>query len=169
MTIPRDDREWLASLIAVQEGRFPLPLLDDDGIRDLLGSRPRIALVGATDRPGRPAHDTMVALLRAGYDVVPVNPGADEVLGLRCYPAVVDAVRATGPVAIVDVFRRPEACAEHARDAVAAGARCLWLQLGIANAEAARIAHEAGLAVVMDRCTLIEHHRLVAGRATWAR
>lgn len=169
MIIPREDREWLATLIAVQEGHFPLPLLGDDGIRDLLLTRPRIALVGATDRPGRPARETMAALLRAGYDVVPVNPGAEEVLELRCYPTVVDAVAATGPVAIVDVFRRPELCAEHARDAVAAGARCLWLQLGIANAEAARIAHEAGLSVVMDRCTLIEHHRLVAGRAAWAR
>lgn len=169
MTIPREDREWLAALIAVQEGRFPLPLLDDDGIRDLLLAQPRIALVGATDRPGRPAHDTMAALLRVGYDVVPVNPGAEEVLGLRCYPTVVDAVAATGPVAIVDVFRRPELCVEHARDAVAAGARCLWLQLGIANAEAARIAHDGGLSVVMDRCTLIEHHRLVGGRAAWAR
>lgn len=168
MTIPREDRAWLAALIAVQEGRFPLPLLDDAGIRDLLGARPRIALVGATDRPGRPARDTMAALLRAGYDVVPVNPGATEVLGLPCYPTVAEAVRATGPIALVDVFRRPEACAEHARDAVAAGARCLWLQLGIASEEAARIAHEAGLSVVMDRCTLIEHRRLVAGRVAWA-
>ena len=70
-------------------------------------------------------------------------------------------MRETGPVDIVDVFRRPEACAAHAREAVEVGARCLWLQLGIANAEAGRIAHEAGLAVVMDRCTAIEHRRLV--------
>jgi predicted CoA-binding protein len=165
MTGTHGDREWIATLIAVQEGRFPLPLLDDDGIRDLLAARPRIALVGASGNPGRPAHGTMAGLLRAGYDVVPVTPAAETVLGRRCYRTVVDAVRETGPVGIVDVFRRPDRCAEHALDAVAAGARCLWLQLGIANEEAARIAHEAGLAVVMDRCTLIEHHRIHGGGA----
>ena len=73
-----------------------------------------------------------------------------------------DAVAATGPVDIVDVFRRADLCVEHAREAVAVGARCLWLQLGIANEEAGRIAHEAGLAVVMDRCTIVEHRRLAA-------
>jgi uncharacterized protein len=159
------ERAWIAALIAVQEGRFPLPLLDDDEVRRLLASGPRIALVGASVNPGRPSHGTMRGLLAAGYDVVPVNPAADTVLGLRCYPTVVDAVRETGPVTIVDVFRRPDQCAEHARDAVAAGARCLWLQLGIASEEAARIAVEAGLSVVMDRCTLVEHHRLLGGRA----
>ena len=61
------------------------------------------------------------------------------------------------------MFRRPDQCAEHAREAVAVGARCLWLQLGIANEEAARIAHDGGLSVVMDRCTIVEHRRLVAG------
>ena len=155
------DRDWIATLIAVQEGRFPLPLLDDAGIRALLLSGPRIAVVGASTNPGRPVYGVMQGLLRAGYDLVPVNPASDEVLGLRCYPSVVDAVRATGPIGIVDVFRRPDMCVEPARDAVAAGARCLWLQQGIANAEAARIAHEAGLAVVMDRCLIVEHRRLV--------
>jgi uncharacterized protein len=163
MTSSRSDHEWIATLLAVQDGRFPLPLLDDAGIRELLASRPRIALVGASDRPGRPSNGTMAGLLAAGYDVVPVTPATDAVLGRRCYPTVVDAVRETGPVTIVDVFRRPDRCVEHARDAVAAGARCLWLQLGIANEEAARIAHDAGLDVVMDRCTLIEHHHLVRG------
>lgn len=167
MTNQRSDREWIATLIAVGEGRSPVPLLDDDGIRALLESAPRIALVGASANPGRPAHQTMAGLLAAGYDVVPVTPVAETVLGRRCYPTVVDAVRETGPVAIVDVFRRPEACAEHARDAVAAGARCLWLQLGIASEPAGRIARDAGLSVVMDRCSLIEHHRLVRGREAW--
>jgi len=157
----RADRDWIATLLEVQEGRFPLPLLDDAAIRALLLDRPRIAVVGASTNPGRPVHGVMQSLLRAGYDLVPVNPAADEVLGLRCYPSVVDAVLAAGPVDVVDVFRRPDRCVETARDAVAAGARCLWLQQGIANAEAARIAHEAGLAVVMDRCLIVEHRRLV--------
>jgi predicted CoA-binding protein len=162
MTAERDDRDWLATLIAVQEGRFEIPLLDDAAIRELLRSKPRIAMVGASSNPGRPSHGVMQALLRAGYDVVPVNPRETAIEGVTCYPSVAAAVEATGPVDIVDVFRRPDLCVEHAREAVAVGARCLWLQLGIANAEAARIAHEAGLAVVMDRCTIIEHRRLAA-------
>ena len=158
------DRAWIADLVAVQEGRFPVPLLDDRAIADLLAGRPRIALVGASDNPGRPAFGVMESLLAIGYDVVPVNPGAGEVQGLRCYPTVEVAARETGPIGIVDVFRRPSSCEEHARDAVAASAACLWLQLGIASEAAGRIAHDAGLGVVMDRCTLIEHHRLLGGR-----
>lgn len=154
--------DWIATLIAVQEGRPPVPLLDDDGIRELLQSRPRIAVIGASAKPGRPVHGVMRTLIAAGYGVVPVSPAADEVLGLRCYPTLADAVRATGPVDIVDLFRRPEHCAAHAREAVDVGARCLWLQQGIASAEAGRIAHEAGLQVVMDRCTAVEHWRLAA-------
>ena len=162
MTAERADRDWLATLIAVQEGRSPIPLLDDEGIRELLRSGPRIAIVGASSNPGRPSHGVMLSLLRAGYDVVPVNPREAEVDGMPCYPTVIDAVRETGAIDIVDVFRRPDLCVEHAREAVAIGARCLWLQLGIANAEAARIAHDAGLSVVMDRCTIIEHRRLAS-------
>ena len=165
MTTGREDRDWLATLIAVQEGRFSIPLLDDEAVGTLLRSGPRIAIVGASANPGRPSHGVQLALVRAGYDVVPVNPRDSEVAGIRCYPTLRDAVRETGPVDIVDVFRRPDLCVEHAREAVAVGARCLWLQLGIANAEAARIAHEAGLAVVMDRCTIVEHRRLLAWRA----
>jgi predicted CoA-binding protein len=163
MTTSREDRDWLATLIEVQEGRFPLPLLDDAGIAALLRSGPRIAIVGASSNPGRPSHGVMQALVRAGYDVVPVNPREAEVQGLTCYPTITAAAEATGGVDIVDVFRRPLSTPEHAREAVAVGARCLWLQLGIANAEAARIAHEGGLSVVMDRCTIVEHRRLVAG------
>jgi len=162
VTAGRNERDWLATLIAVQEGRFPLPLLDDSGVRDLLQSRPRIALVGASSNPGRPSHGVMVSLVRAGYDVVPVNPRETEIDGMPCYPSVQEAVAETGPVGLVDVFRRPDQTVQHAREAVAVGARCLWLQLGIANEEAARIAHEGGLDVVMDRCTIVEHRRLVA-------
>jgi len=162
VTVTSDaEHDWIATLIAVQEGRPPVPLLDDAGIRDLLRSQPRIAVIGASPDPSRPVFGVLRMLRRAGYDLVPISPAAHEIDGLRCYPTLADAVRETGHVDIVDVFRRPEACAEHAREAVEVGARCLWLQLGIANAEAGRIAHEAGLAVVMDRCTAIEHRRLV--------
>ena len=154
------DRERVATLIEIAEGRFPIPLLDDAGIRDLLRSGPRIAVIGASANAIRPSLGVMRDLRRAGYDVVAVSPRETEIDGLPCYPNLAAAVAATGPVDIVDVFRRSDLCVDHAREAVAVGARCLWLQLGIANAEAARIAHEAGLAVVMDRCTIVEHRRL---------
>ena len=156
------ERDWIATLIAIGEGRPPVPLLDDAGIRDLLRSRPRIAIIGASANPGRPVHGVMRTLVRAGYDVVLVSPATTEIDGMPCYPTLADAVRETGPVDLVDVFRRPEDCVPHAREAVEAGARCLWLQQGIANAEAGRIAHAAGLSVVMDRCTAVEHWRLAA-------
>ena len=165
MTAGPNDRDWVATLIAVQEGRFPIPLLDDGAIRDLLRSKPRIAIIGASSNPIRPSHGVMQALRLAGYDVVPVNPRETSIEGLACYPTVREAVDATGPVDVVDVFRRPDLCVDHAREAVEVGARCLWLQLGIANAEAARIAYEAGLGVVMDRCTIVEHRRLAGGPA----
>lgn len=159
MTTGSHDAARIADLLDVQEGRSPVPLLDDRGIRDLLASTRRIAIVGASPRPDRPSFGVLRTLVAAGYDVVPVNPQADEVDGLPCFPTLEAAVAATGPVDIVDVFRRPDACVEPARDAVRAGARCLWLQLGIASEEAGRIAFEAGLSVVMDRCTAIEVHR----------
>jgi uncharacterized protein len=158
------DEAWVTALIEVQEGRFDVPLLDDAGIRALLLATRRIAIVGASPRPDRPSFGVLRELVAAGYDVVPVNPQAEEIQGLRCYPSLDAAVAATGPVDIVDVFRRSEACEEPARDAVRTGARCLWLQLGIANREAGRIAHDGGLSVVMDRCTAIEVRRLPARR-----
>jgi predicted CoA-binding protein len=138
----------------------PIKLLDDAAIADLLRSARRIAVVGASSRPGRPSHGVMRTLLEAGYEVVPVNPRETEVLGVRAHPDLRSAVAATGPVDIVDVFRRPELCVPHAEEAVAVGARCLWLQLGVVSREAARVAATGGLAVVMDRCTAIELRRL---------
>jgi predicted CoA-binding protein len=108
----------------------------------------------------RPSNDIFRYLRRAGYDVVPVSPTETEVEGQAAFPTLAAAADATGPFDIVDVFRRPEFCAEHAREAVQAGARCLWLQLGIVSAEAGRIAVEGGLQLVMDRCTKVEHARL---------
>lgn len=135
--------------------------LDDDGIADVLRATRRIAMIGASSNPMRPSHGVFRYLRRVGYDVVPVNPGEREVDGVVAYPHLAAAVAATGAFELVDVFRRPEFCADHAREAIAAGARCLWLQLGIVSLEAARIAADAGLEVVMDRCTKVEHARLI--------
>lgn len=100
-------------------------------------------------------------LLARGFDCVPVNPNEREVLGRAAYPTLAEAVEATGPVDVVDVFRRAEFCPGHAEEAVAVGARCLWLQLGIVSWDAARIADEGGLGVVMDRCLKVEARRLL--------
>jgi predicted CoA-binding protein len=118
-------------------------------------------MVGASSNPMRPSFGVFRYLRAVGYEVVPVNPGESEVDGVRAYPTLEAAVAATGPIDIVDVFRRAELCPPHAEEAVAVGARCLWLQLGIVSLEAARIAAAGGLSVVMDRCSKIEHARLV--------
>jgi predicted CoA-binding protein len=159
----RVERDRVAALLDLQEGRSVVPLLDADGIAELLRSRPRIAIIGASSSPFRPSNGVFQDLRRFGYDVVPVNPAELEVAGQPCFPTLAAAVEATGHIDLVDVFRRPEACPAHAREAVAVGARCLWLQLGIVSPEAAGIATAGGLSVVMDRCTVIEHARLIGG------
>jgi predicted CoA-binding protein len=116
-----------------------------------------IALVGASPEPARPSYGVMAYLLRAGYRVVPVNPLAEEVLGLRCLGSLAELEE---PVDLVDVFRRPEHCAAVASEAVAAGAGALWLQLGIVSGEARRIAEEAGMDYVEDACTAVVHRRV---------
>jgi hypothetical protein len=156
----RERQESTSDLLDLEAGRIGFPVLDREAIRALLGASPRIAIVGASPNPSRPSHGVLLDLQGLGYDVVPVNPTAEEVAGLRCYPTLRDAVAATGPVDIVDVFRLPWACPPHAREAVEVGARCLWLQLGIASREAGRIAYDAGLDVVMNRCLAVEAMRL---------
>jgi predicted CoA-binding protein len=155
----RERTKWTADLLDLEAGRIGFPVLDRAEIADLLASPRRIAIVGASPSPIRPSHGVLLDLQRLGHDVVPVNPTADEVAGLRCYPTLREAVDETGRVEIVDVFRLPPACPQHAREAVEVDARCLWLQLGIASREAGSIAHEAGMAVVMNRCLAIEAMR----------
>ena len=156
----RERATWTAELLDLEAGRMPFPVLDRAAIRALLAARPRIAVVGASPNPTRPSHGVLVDLLGLGYDCVPVNPSVEEVAGLRCYPTVVEAVEATGPVDIVDVFRLPPACPEHAREAVAVGARVFWLQLGIVSPEARTIAKAGGLDYVENECTAIVHRSL---------
>ena len=121
----------------------------DDALRELLESSTTIAMVGASSRTDRPSNGVMRVLLEAGFRVVPVSPRETEVLGVRAVPSL---AAITGPIDIVDVFRRPEATPGVADEAVAVGARALWLQLGISNEDAAARAGAAGLTVVMDLC-----------------
>ena len=147
-------------MLDLQERRGPVPVLDDAGVGEVLRSARRIAVVGASSKASRPSFGVFRYLVHQGYECVPVNPGEREVFGIPAFRTLREASDATGPFDIVDVFRRSELCVPHAREAVEIGARCLWLQLGVVNWEAAGIAHDAGLAVVMDRCTAIEHRRI---------
>jgi predicted CoA-binding protein len=135
---------------------------DDGTIEEILRAARRIAIVGASSNEGRPSFGVFRYLLNQGFECVPVNPNERSVLGIPAFRTVTEAAEATGRFEIVDVFRRSELVLPHAEEAVAVGARCLWLQLGVVNWDAARIAAEAGLTVVMDRCTAIEWRRIVA-------
>lgn len=160
----RFERDRARAMLDLEEGRGEVPLLDDAGIAAELRKATQIAVIGASDHPGRPSHGVFRFLLDHGFDAVPVNPNARDVLGVPAFRSLAEAVATTGAFDIVDVFRRSELCVPHAREAVGAGASCLWLQLGVVNWEAARIANEGGLSVVMDRCTAIEWRRLAPDR-----
>ncbi len=135
--------------------RYHMP--SDAELRDLLTGAKTIAIVGASSDAARPSHGIMKQLLEAGYRVIPVNPKEREVLGQRAVKALTDI---DVPVDIVDVFRRSEATPAIAEEAVKIGAKALWLQIGIANEEAATRALKAGLALVMDTCIGETHARL---------
>ncbi len=131
---------------------------EDDEIRRILKDTRTIAVVGASADPSRDSNLISQFLMRVGYDVIPVNPKYAEVLGRKCYPTVASIGR---QVDIVDVFRRSEFMEETVRDALEAKAAVLWMQLGIENENAARTAADGGLQVVMNRCIMVEHRRLI--------
>ena len=113
-----------------------------------------IAVVGLSPKPHRPSNQVALYLQQAGYTIIPVNPGQEEILGQVCYP---DLLSIPGPVDVVDVFRRADQVEPIARDAIAIGAKVLWMQQGIVNVRAAEIAARAGLTVIMDRCMKVDH------------
>jgi uncharacterized protein len=125
-------------------------------MRNLLRRVKTIAIVGLSSNDLRGSNFVGLYLQRHGYRVVPVNPNETEVLGERSYARLRDI---PFPVDVVDVFRRPAAVPEIAREAVEIGAKVLWLQFGVISEEGARIAEEGGLTVVMDRCLKVEHAR----------
>lgn len=136
-------------------------MVDDiQGLRKILKDTNTIAMVGLSDKWYRPSNFAAKYLLDHGYNVIPVNPAYKEVLGQKCYKSLLDIKE---KVAVVDCFRKPEEIPRIARDAVKIGAKVLWMQLGIENEEARKIAENAGLEVVMNRCMKIEHGRLFGG------
>lgn len=136
-----------------------MPLTDDAEIKALLDGARTIALVGASDRPDRPSYRVMAMLQEHGYRVIPVNP---QITGEHLHGEFVfrELAQIGEPIDIVDIFRRPLAAGEAVDEAIAVGAKAVWMQLGVINEDAAARAEAAGLQVVMDRCPAIEIPRL---------
>jgi uncharacterized protein len=136
-------------------------IVDDvAGLRRVLQDNRVIAVVGLSPNWNRPSYFAAKYMLEHGYTVIPVNPGATEILGQKCYP---DLAVIPVKVDMVDVFRKAQDAGPIADEAIRIGAKCLWLQLGVINREAAGRAAAAGLEVVMDRCVKIEYARLFGG------
>ena len=127
-------------------------------ISRLLRESKNIAVVGLSPKANRPSNQVARYLIEAGYNVIPVNPGQEEILGKKCYP---DLESIAEPVDIVDIFRRSEDVPPVVESAIGIGARVIWMQQGIVNEEAAARAREAGLTVIMDRCLKIDHRNLL--------
>jgi predicted CoA-binding protein len=130
-------------------------------IRELLTDTHTWAVVGCSPDPRRDSHRIARLLQSRGFHVIPVNPSATGILGERCYPSV-GAIPASAGVEVVDIFRRSEHAGAHVDEAIALGARAVWLQLGVIDEAAAERALDAGLQVVMNRCPAIELPRLAA-------
>jgi len=129
----------------------------------ILETYKRVAIVGLSSNRFRPSHFVAIYLLAHGYDVIPVNPREQEVLGRKSYASLRDVLP---PVEVVDIFRDPSAVPPIVEDAIAIGAKVVWMQLGVIHEAAAERACAAGLTVVMDRCIKIEHARFFGGLNT---
>ena len=132
-------------------------------LRRILMQYKRVAIVGLSDNWSRPSNFVGKYLLEHGFEIFPVNPKYDEILGRNCYP---DLKSIPEPVDIVDLFQRADRVMPFVEDAIEIGAKCVWMQLEIVNEEAAALARAAGLEVVMDRCIKIEYARLFGGLNT---
>ena len=131
----------------------------DEAVRELLRSARRIAVVGLSRKPHRASHGVAKYLQRVGYEIVPVHPAGGVTLGEPVHPDLRSAAR-TGPIDVVNIFRRSEFIPALLDDILAAGPRLVWMQLGVEHEETARQLEAAGIAVVMDRCLAVDHHEL---------
>jgi uncharacterized protein len=136
-----------------------MPRLESDTeLRELIENVRTIAVVGLSPKQHRDSYRVAEYMQQQGYRIIPVNPNVREVLGEQAYSSLSEIPE---PIDLVDVFRRPEVVDDVAREAVEIGAKAIWLQIGVVNEEAARIAGEAGLDVVMNRCLMVDHGRLL--------
>jgi predicted CoA-binding protein len=140
-----------------EECEVPLANATPEEVRGLLQSVRTIAVVGLSDRPDRDSFRVAAYLQAAGYRIIPVNPTVTTVLGEKAYARLTDIPE---PVDLVDIFRRPDAVPEIVDDAIAIGAKAVWMQIGIVHNAAAEKARAAGLVVVMNKCLMVEHRRL---------
>jgi predicted CoA-binding protein len=130
-------------------------------IPEILKSSKTIAVVGLSASPMRVSNGVSAYMQRAGYRIIPVNPNETEVLGEPSYSTLEDVPKSSGPIDIVNVFRRPEFVADIVESAIKIGAKTVWMQEGVVDEGAAARAREAGLEVVMDKCILKEHRKLL--------
>jgi predicted CoA-binding protein len=135
-----------------------MPTNNDKELKEVLSSARVIAVVGHSDKPHRTSYEIAQYLRRAGYTVYPVNPTLDEIDGQKCYASLSEVPES---IDIVDVFRRSEYLPGVVEDAIAAGAKAVWAQLGVHDSQAAERAEQAGLKMVMDRCIKVDHARLM--------
>jgi len=135
-------------------------MTDVTTLRRVLTQHQRVAVVGLSADPTRPSHAASKYLLNRGFDVTPVNPKYEKVLGRPCYPSL-SAI--PHPIEVVNLFQRSENVVPFVEEAIAIGAKAVWMQLGVVNEEAAARARGAGLEVIMDRCMKVEYARLVCG------
>ena len=127
-------------------------------VKDILQNSVTIAVVGLSPKPARPSHQVAQYMLQAGYTIIPVNPGHTEILGQPCYP---DLLSVPHEIDIVDIFRRSDQVLPVVQDAIAKKAKAIWMQEGVINVEAAQLAEEEGITVIMDRCIKIDHQQYV--------
>ena len=137
-----------------------MTIKDDVGLRNILKSARTVACVGVSSNPEKASYGIFQYLVEAGYHMVPVNPTTPEVMGRPSYP---DLASIPGKIDVVQVFRKPEDVPPVVEQAIKAGAKVVWMQEGIVNEEAAKRAEAAGLQVVMDRCMMKTHQRLLGG------
>lgn len=140
-----------------------MPVPSSEGtIRKIIADFKRVAVVGMSSNPEKASHVVGRYLKDHGYDVIPVNPSAGEILGMKVYKSLGEI---PGGVEVVDIFRPPQDVLPVVEEAIAAGAKAVWMQEGIVNHEAAELAEKNGLLVVMDRCMLKEHKKMSVSRS----
>ena len=135
---------------------LPLENADDHEVDRILSRYNRVAVIGLSNNHEKPSYQVAQYLKVHGFKIYPVNPGYEHILGEPCYPSLLDIPHT---IEIVDIFRKPSAVPEIVEDAIRCGARVIWMQAGIVNNEAAKMARDAGLQVVMSKCMMVEHKR----------
>jgi len=147
----QDETNWRANLVN-----------DDAGIKEILQQAKRIAVIGAKNQPGAAAYYVPNLMHQEGYEIIPVNPSIDRAFGMDAYDSLAEV---PGEVDIVQIFRRPEFVRGHAEEALAKRPRVFWTQSGIVDWDSAELLAKAGIKVVMDRCMMVDHQRLLGYRS----